>query len=62
MIRNEFPERLRLENKTMPFVIATVGKTEQELYTKMYKVLIYGPNNRMVQIIKAVGRGSLKTS
>ena len=55
MIREALAEELELESKPVTILIATVGDTEQELNTKLYKVPICTSDGKPVQTIEAVG-------
>ena len=54
MIRSNFAESMNLESKPIKIVITTVGGTEEEMSTRVYKVPVCKHDGRVVQTFQAV--------
>ena len=55
MIRSSFAEQLELEDRPVRIVITKLGGVDEDLDTKLYKVSIFGDNDKMMQTIQAIG-------
>ena len=55
MIRNSLAESLKLDSKPIRIVVTKVGGEEEDMATRLYKVLVCKEDGCIVQTIEAVG-------